>query len=198
MYKIAITLALCLFTSFANATNEESSVQAINNFTPEQYLGEWYEIARIPFYFEDGCVAPTTAKYSLRDDNLEVINSCRKQDGSTSSSDGIAYFVESANVGKLKVTFVPSWLRFTHIGRGDYWILYTDYQYSLVGSPNHKYLWILARSESAEPQKIKALLNIAKQQGFDTNQLAFNYPFESEALAQNQSLINKNESESIH
>lgn len=195
MYKLAAVLALFLLTSLSGAEDEINSVQAIDNFIPDQYLGEWYEIARIPFYFENGCIAPTTAKYSLQNDNLNVLNSCRKQDGSTSSSDGVAYFVESANVGKLKVTFLPSWLRFTHIGRGDYWILYTDYQYSLVGSPNHKYLWILARNESAEPQKIKLLLDIATQQGFNIQQLAFNYPFESDLILPESGTLKTTESE---
>ena len=179
MYKITTTLILALIAGFSPALDNPTSVTAITNFEPEQYLGQWYEIARIPFYFENGCIAPTTANYALTGDSLSVLNSCRKEDGSTSSSTGMAYFVESANVAKLKVTFVPSWLRFTHIGRGDYWILYTDYNYSLVGSPNHKYLWILARSESAEPQKIKLLLDIAKHQGFNPQQLVFNYPMES-------------------
>ena len=179
MYKITTTLILAFLASFSSAIDNLVPVNAITNFEPEHYLGQWYEIARIPFYFENGCIAPTTANYALTGDTLTVLNSCRTEDGSTSSSTGMAYFVESANVAKLKVTFVPSWLRFTHIGRGDYWILYTDYNYSLVGSPNHKYLWILARSESAEPQKIKFLLEIAKQQGFNPQQLVFNYPTES-------------------
>lgn len=188
MLKKLFYLALGL-TSCIKLVNAEP-VTAINNFTPEKYLGAWYEIARIPFFFENGCIAPTVANYKLNGDELDVTNHCHKSDGSYEQATGAAYFVESANIGKLKVTFVPSWLRFTHVGRGDYWILYTDYNYSLVGSPNHKYLWILARSEQANPEKIAELLAIAKQQGFDIKQLEFNYPQlnpESSALKQTES-----------
>ncbi|MDD3267080.1 MAG: lipocalin family protein, partial [Burkholderiales bacterium] len=55
-----------------------------------------------------------------------------------------------------------------------YWILYTDYNYSLVGSPNHKYLWILSRTENPESADINKLLKIATQQGFDISQLHYN------------------------
>ena len=157
-------------------------VEAITNFKAELYVGNWYEIARIPFYFEKDCIAPIIANYALDDDGLSVINSCKNRDGTVSNSLGEATFVESSNIAKLQVTFVPKWMRFTHIGRGDYWIMYTDYQYSLVGSPDHKYLWILSRSEVVDANKIIALLNIARDHGFDVKHLEFNYNLDKQVM----------------
>ncbi|MBX9599293.1 MAG: lipocalin family protein [Burkholderiales bacterium] len=164
------------------ALDNKQEVKAIDNFNAQKYLGDWYEIARIPFYFESQCKAPTKANYQLDGDDIAVTNSCMTDSGEIDVAHGIAYFMKSTTIAKLKVTFVPSWLRFTHIGRGDYWVLYTDYQYSLVGSPNHSYLWILSRSESAESTQISKLLNIATNQGFDVTKLHFNYPQESNSL----------------
>lgn len=177
--KYFLLIFLALFGLSSYAVDDTQDVKAIDNFEPTKYLGDWYEIARIPFYFENGCQAPTKASYQLDGDDIAVTNSCMTDKGKIDIAHGMAYFVESNTTAKLKVTFVPSWLRFTHIGRGDYWVLYTDYQYSLVGSPNHKYLWILSRSESTESSQINKLLDIATSQGFDVNQLHFNYPRES-------------------
>ncbi len=189
MFKKVFTTIIILLSG-AKLVNAEP-VTTINNFMPEKYLGSWYEVARIPFFFEKDCIAPTIANYKLDGDTLDVTNSCHKSDGSYDEATGKAYLVESSNIGKLKVTFVPKWLRFTHIGRGDYWILYTDYNnYSLVGSPDHKYLWILSRSENISPNKTTELLTIAQNQGFDTKQLVFNYPqllSESHELTQAES-----------
>lgn len=176
---LMIMFGLVAFNINAQAA-DVTDVTAINDFKPAEYLGEWYEIARIPFYFEEQCKAPVKAVYAQSGDDISVTNSCMTDSGKTDVSNGMAYFVESQNVAKLKVTFVPSWLRFTHIGRGDYWVLYTDYNYSLVGAPNHKYLWILSRNESADVSQVTKLLSIAHEQEFDTNKLVFNYPqFES-------------------
>lgn len=176
MKKYTILLLFMLSSVvFADSKSENNPVTAINNFDPSQYLGKWYEIARIPFYFEDNCRAPVIAQYEISGDNISVTNSCVKDNNEISTSNGLAYFVESQSVAKLTVTFLPAWLRFTHLARGDYWVLYTDYNYSLVGSPNHKYLWILSRTELPDQAAIDNMISIAKKQGFNTDSLLFNY-----------------------
>lgn len=171
-----LLLPLIAITGLIFANEPINSVQAINNFDAQKYLGDWYEIARIPFYFEEQCIYPVKAHYELDGDDVAVTNSCMTDGGKIDIAHGMAYFVESSTVGKLEVTFVPSWLRFTHIGRGDYWVLYTDYNYSLVGSPNHQYLWILSRNDTPESASLNQLLDIATQQGFDVTKLHFNKP----------------------
>jgi apolipoprotein D and lipocalin family protein len=156
----------------------DAKVSAITNFESAKYLGTWYEIARIPFYFEEGCVAPITATYSvdLKNTNaIKVLNKCHKVDGDLKSVTGNAYFVGEKNVAELTVTFLPQWLQWLPVGYGDYWVLYTDYTgYTLVGSPDHKYLWILSRSEKIDKNRIKLLLAIAEAQGFNIKSLVFN------------------------
>lgn len=56
---------------------------------------------------------------------------------------------------------------------GNYWILHVDpdYQSALVGTPDRKYLWLLARSPQLSPPADKALVTKAQAFGFDTSQL---------------------------
>jgi apolipoprotein D and lipocalin family protein len=176
MNKVNLLFVLilsCMQLSYAN------NVEPISDFNSNRYLGTWYEIARLPIRFENQCVAPITANYSINSDSnnqLIVINQCNTKDSSTPDiATGIAYFVESANVGKFKVTFLPKFLRWLPFGYGDYWILNTDYEnIAVIGSPDHKYLWILARSNSISANMLEKAILIAKNQGFDTTKLIFN------------------------
>lgn len=154
-------------------------VTSISDFKSHQYLGTWYEIARLPNRFENKCTLPIMANYSINQANLKqliVVNKCNTKDNIPDVAIGIANFTESINIGKLKVTFLPKWLRWLPFGYGDYWVLYTDYNtVAVVGSPDHKYLWILARSENLKSDVLESSLLVAKNQGFNVDQLIFNY-----------------------
>jgi len=56
---------------------------------------------------------------------------------------------------------------------GNYWILHVDenYQEAIVGTPDRKYLWLLARSPKVFEQNYAALVARANQLGFDTSRL---------------------------
>lgn len=167
-----IIMLSCIKLSYAD------DVKPISNFNSSQYLGTWYEIARLPNRFENKCTPPITANYLInldKQNQLTVINQCYTEDNEIHIADGIAFFVEATNVGKLKVTFLPRWLRWLPFGYGDYWVLYTDYNtVSVIGSPDHQYLWILARSKSLTLDVMEKAILVAKNQGFDITKLIFN------------------------
>jgi apolipoprotein D and lipocalin family protein len=176
MNKINMLFVIMLsFIKFSYA----SDVMPITDFNSSQYLGTWFEIARLPNRFENKCIAPITANYSINPDNknqLIVVNQCNTKDNSSDVATGIASFAQSVNVGKLTVTFLPKWLRWLPFGSGDYWVLYTDYDtVAVIGAPDHEYLWILARSTDLNQNVLEKALLIAKNQGFDTTKLIFNY-----------------------
>jgi apolipoprotein D and lipocalin family protein len=85
---------------------------------------------------------------------------------------GAAAPVDPSNA-KLSVTFLPTWLRWTGLGKAPYWILKIDpdYRTVLVGTPNHKFLWILSRTPQIDPAVYQAYLRAAQEQGFDITQL---------------------------
>jgi apolipoprotein D and lipocalin family protein len=187
MNKISLLFVImigCIKLSYAD------DVMSITDFNSTQYLGTWYEIARLPNRFEIKCTVPITANYSINPENqnqLIVVNQCNTKDKNPDIATGIAYFVESANIGKLEVTFLPKWLRWLPFGYGDYWVLYTDYDtISVIGSPDHKYLWILARMENLKYNVLEKALIVAKNQGFDIDKLIFNYK-RKQSLEESQS-----------
>ena len=77
------------------------------------------------------------------------------------------------NPAILQVRFAPSWLRALPFVWGDYWVIATlgHYDAALVGSPNRKYLWILAREPSLPEDAYQQLVGVARAQGFDVGAL---------------------------
>jgi len=45
------------------------------------------------------------------------------------------------------------------------------YQHALIGTPNHKYLWVLSRTPSMDEAAYQSLLSTAKNQGYDIAKL---------------------------
>ena len=134
------------------------------------YAGTWYEIGRLPMYFQRNCAYDVTANYTQKTDGSGVIvtNKCTAEDGSGIVAEGIAKPVDKSG-SKLKVTFLPSWIRWLPVGRADYWVLArdADYQTALVGNPDKDYLWLLARTPNISQEVYAKYRQIAQQQGYD-------------------------------
>lgn len=137
----------------------------------ERYLGKWYEIARYENRFEKECEA-VTAEYAKRENGLiQVINTCRKgaPNGVKEVADGKAKIVAESKGAKLKVSF------FGPFFFGDYWVLdrAEDYSWAIVGEPSGQYLWILTRDPIPAEKIRSALVERAKDLGYDTSLLYF-------------------------
>jgi apolipoprotein D and lipocalin family protein len=134
----------------------------------ERYLGTWYEIARNPAPFQEGCVA-TIATYSQRSDGgIRVINRCRVEtlDGELREAEGRARIADSETNAKLRVTFF--WPFY-----GDYWILALgeDYDWALVGEPARRYLWILSRTPRMDEALFEDIVGRLPALGYDPDDL---------------------------
>ena len=145
--------------------NEYSSLEVVPHVELEKYLGKWYEIARLPAKFQEGC-SETTATYTMsKHGSISVLNEC-KRNGKVKQANGKAKVVDKTTNAKLKVTFF--WPFY-----GDYWIikLGEDYEYSVVGTPNRKYLWILSRNPQMEKSLFSELVAFVKSKGFNAENL---------------------------
>jgi len=135
-----------------------------------RYQGTWYEIARLPLFWEKKCASHVTATYRLRaDGKVTVLNQCRKADGTETASTGTAEIAtKDGSNSRLKVSFFWPF-------QGDYWILALDenYNWALVGTPNLKNLWVLSRNPQLDPATLNRLIDRAHQLGFHTEKLIY-------------------------
>lgn len=152
---IGVVLALAGCASLSSRPIGNHHVpQPAKSVDLNRYLGRWYEIYRYEAPFQKDCEA-VTADYSLNPDgSIRVLNSCRQGavDGPSKSATGKARVADNSTNAKLRVTFF--WPFY-----GDYWVLdhAADYQWSIVGEPSGRYLWVLSRE--AEPSNdVRALL----------------------------------------
>jgi apolipoprotein D and lipocalin family protein len=150
-----------------------TEVTAIPSLDLQKYLGRWYEICRLPLRWEDETATDITATYSLNEDgNVRVDNRCFDKDDKPSQAIGEAVPVDDAR-SRLKVSFLPEYVRWIPFTKGDYWVLKIDrdYRVALVGTPDRKYLWLLSREPEIDPETRAQYLAEATRQGFDLSEL---------------------------
>jgi len=158
MTLLFIPLALAPMRSQAEPSQPLPTVQAVDL---ERYSGRWFEISRLPMWFERKCIDNITANYTVRSDgHIDVLNSCRTTDGQISAR-GIAEVPDARYPGQLRVRFAPDWLAWLPVVWGDYWVidLDADYQLAAVSEPQREYLWILSRTPTPDPAAFDALLD---------------------------------------
>ncbi|POU18958.1 MULTISPECIES: lipocalin family protein [Acinetobacter] len=169
--KIAIGSAVLLglgATTMAYA--QKQSLPTVEKVELDRYLGIWYEVARKPLYFQNKCNRDVTATYTLNENgNIVVDNRCIKKDGEQTQSGGEAFVQNPPQNTKLKVSFLPDFIRWIPVGRGDYWVLKLDenYQTVLVGEPKRKYMWILSRDPQLDKNVVNEYLQYAQSVGYD-------------------------------
>lgn len=170
---LLMSSAYAQVSATAAQTNPSAEPKAVDAIDVQKYAGTWYEVARLPMYFQRNCASDVQAKYSLNaDKTIKVRNQCLNKEGKLDVSEGVAYPQNDGN-SQLKVSFLPKGLRWVPFSKGDYWVLRVDedYQVALVGGPSHRYLWLLSRTPDMDEAVIEDYLNTAKAQGYDLSEL---------------------------
>ena len=160
---IIAVMSVCLLGCGSTA----HSVPVVKNFDANQYLGKWYEIARLDFWFERN-LNNTSAEYSkLADNRIEVINrGFNYKTQKWKQAKGKAKFKNTPDEGALEVSFFGPFYSAYNIVALD-----KDYQYALIAGRSTDYLWLLSRTKTI-PDAVKAdYLKQAKALGYDVNQL---------------------------
>ena len=145
-------------------------VEPVQDFELENYLGKWYEIARLDHSFERG-LSRVTAEYDMRSDGgVSVLNrgfSEEKQEWEEAT--GRAYFVREENEGYLKVSFFGPFF-------GSYVVFELDrenYNYAFISGPNNDFLWLLSRTPSVSSDIIEKFEQMSQERGFDIDNLIY-------------------------
>jgi apolipoprotein D and lipocalin family protein len=176
MKYVLLSIILLGISVLSKADDDDAKpLQVVPSIDFSRYAGKWYEIARLPNKFQKDCVGEVTATYSLLEGSeLKVVNECRKKNGKLEKAEGKARLADKDGpTSKLEVRFAPSWLSWLPFVWGDYWIieLAPDYSYSVVGTPDRKYLWILSRTPEMAGETYKSLVEKASAAGFNVAQL---------------------------
>jgi apolipoprotein D and lipocalin family protein len=165
--RLSPALASLLLIS-ACAGGLPRGIEPVQGFKSEQYLGTWYEIARLDHRFERG-LSNVSATYSVRDDGqLRVVNQGLNAEGDWSQAEGRARFARNRDEGYLNVSFFGPFY-------GTYAVfeLDEDYTRAYVAGNDRSYLWFLSRTRTVTDAQRKAFITRAAALGFPVDKLIF-------------------------
>jgi apolipoprotein D and lipocalin family protein len=132
------------------------------------FTGTWYEVMRYPSKDERKCVQESTVLYALGDkaNSFMVVRTCPGRDGFTNVKNESGRKADATGDGRLKVrTFWPFWRRYSVVTLGP------DYAWAVLGSDNHKSLWVLARTQALAADQLAEIRAKAAAAGFDVTKL---------------------------
>ena len=166
--RIVLSIFSLLFLS--GCLGMPDSVKPISGFELNNYLGKWYEVARLDHSFERG-MSQVTAEYTLNKDGGVLVTNRGYLDTEKEwkVAEGRAYFVNKESEGYLKVSFFGPFY-------GSYVIFELErknYQYAFVSGPNEDYLWLLSRTPTVSPDIIEKFVIMSKERGFNTDNLIY-------------------------
>ena len=151
------------------------AVELVDYVDPERYAGEYYELALIPYRFEKNCAKNAKVRYTLLEKEdvsdptvFEDYFECEKENGKLKTFLGRAKVVDTESNAKLSATFFKLfgwryWFgeNYWIIGRGE------DYEYTVVGNPNLKYGWVMARTPELSSEQWKTISETLESNGYD-------------------------------
>ena len=168
---LSLQVFICIVA--ARAAGSEKAPEPlpfVRDFKPERYLGKWYEVARLPTPIQPADTL-AVAEYAAgkEEGRVKVKNSAYDMTGGKLSEiEGQAELAEGPPPGRLLVSFGPVLPK-----TPNYHVIHVDedYQYAVVGVPDRRSLWILAREVPITEDSFKSLREIAEKAGFDVSKL---------------------------
>ena len=159
---------LCIVL-LVSCTGLPDNVEPVSQFDTEQYLGTWYEIARLDHSFERN-LERVTATYGLNEDgSISVLNKgFNTEKDEWRQAEGVAKPMGSSDIAHLKVSFFGPFY-------GTYAVfeLADDYSHAFVSGYNTDYLWLLAREPDVSTEVRQRFINESQALGFDTSKLVW-------------------------
>ncbi len=167
-WRMAASVATvgCLLPAMGVARGQ--SVSAVPKLDLNRYVGVWYEIARLPVKAEKKCADNGMVLYALGDKagTFQLGTSCQLKNGSAQDLNQTGKLDKNCD-GELKLSYFYFFSK-------KYWVLALGptYDWALVGTPNHKSLWVLSRTAVLAPEVLTEIEAKATAEGYPTAKLA--------------------------
>ena len=141
-------------------------IPVVKGFDAARYMGTWYEVARLPKWYERDMVH-VSAEYALDGETLRIKNSGWR-DNEVKVSTAVGRFAGPSDEGAFRISFFRPFY-------GDYRIIWLapDYDLALVTGEDRSSLWILARTSTIPAKHRDTLVKMASDWGFDVSKLEY-------------------------
>lgn len=164
---LAVVAAVVLLAACASRSERAQPPLATADIDLPRFMGTWYVIANVPYFFENGKVA-TRDEYRLRPDGrIDNDFVFKKRFGAEDRRwHGVSRLVEGSGGARWKVQFVwpfSSELVVVHVDE--------DYRGAALTTPDRKLAWVFGREPTMDPARQQALVAILAAQGVDVSAL---------------------------
>lgn len=146
---------------------KKSNIPVVCDVDLKRYLGNWYEIGRLPIRSERN-LENITAIYNLKQNGkIEVVNSGYKK-GKKKSIRGTAWAPNKECAGSLLVSFFRPF-------KSEYNVIMLEenYRYAVVMGETRDNLWILSRTPYIEKDVYKIIISFLKKNKFNTKKIIY-------------------------
>lgn len=147
--KSLCTMATCVTSPSLFLMSSPPKPQCVPELDLQRYMGEWYEIGRYPNSWQKNYVAVRNTYRLRKDGKIDFQSVGRKDtfDGTFKEQNATAKVVSDTKNAQWKVCFL--WPI-----NANYWVieLGDNYEYSVVGQPDHKRLWIFSRERTMDSE----------------------------------------------
>ena len=171
MKFIAVVLVVCFLSVFASAwewpwkmwdNSLKKDLPIVDHLELDRFAGPWYEIVRLEYNGEKGCICSQQNVLRLKD-SLLFNNTCHQQNEN----------------GKLIISPAPlvildkSNAKFRANDNTEIWVIDVadDYSWNMQARPDRKHLWINSRNPTLDEKVIRKLLEKARELGFPMENL---------------------------
>lgn len=165
---LALGLSSCQPVS-KPATQPTGKLQAITSHVDlDRFMGDWYVIGNIPVFLEKDAYNAKESYELAEDGSIPTTFTFNK-----GSYDGPLKTMRPRGFIHNKETNAEWKMQFLWPFKADYLITYLsdDYRTTIIGVPNRKYAWIMARTNTLPDAEYAALVEELKRQGHDLSKL---------------------------
>jgi len=162
------SLSLLGATLLAGCQASLPPMQTVDYVDLPRFMGDWYVIANIPTFLEEG--AHNAVESYRLDDDGSIATTFAFRDG---AFDGPRKEYHPRGFVRDTVTNAEWGMQFVWPFKGDYRIIHLDDDYSVtvIGRNKRDYVWLMARTPELEPARYDEAVRVIEQAGYDVSLL---------------------------
>lgn len=134
----------------------------------DRFMGDWYVIANIPTFIEEGAHNAVESYKKNKDGSIETTFSFNADsfDGKKKTYHPVGFVTEDKSNAIWKMQFIWPF-------KSDYRILYVDekYHHTIIGRIKRDYVWIMSRTPKISEEEYKNLISIIKDRDYDVSKI---------------------------
>lgn len=153
---------------FVLGCSSNPPIRIEKNVDINRFMGDWYVIANIPTFIEEGA-HNAVESYKLNEDGSIATTFSFNQD----DFNGTKKVYNPTGFIYDKETNAVWGMQFIWPIKSDYRIVYLDedYQHTIIGRLKRDYVWIMSRKPSIPGNEYSKLVTIIQNEGYDVSKL---------------------------